>query len=89
MSNPFVTPWTVAQPGFSVHGISQAKILAWVANFSSSASSHPGIQPKAPAVLFPELQTYSLLLRHIINLQINEYGKLLKVPTSTTSVVTP
>ena len=26
-----VTPWTVASPGFSVHRISQARILEWVA----------------------------------------------------------
>ena len=27
----FVTPWTEAPPDFSVHGISQARILEWVA----------------------------------------------------------
>ena len=27
---PFVTPWTIAPPGSSVHGISQAIILDWV-----------------------------------------------------------
>ena len=27
----FVTPWTVARPGFSVHGIFQARILEWFA----------------------------------------------------------
>ena len=31
MTNSSVTPWTVALPGFSVHGISQARILEWVA----------------------------------------------------------
>ena len=31
-----MTPWTVALPGSSVHGISQARILVWVAiSFSS------------------------------------------------------
>ena len=30
-----VTPWTVAPPGSSVHGILQARILEWVAISSS------------------------------------------------------
>ena len=25
----FVTPWTVAYPGFSVYGIFQARVLEW------------------------------------------------------------
>ena len=37
----FVTPWTVAPPGSSVHGILQARILQWVAMPSSRASSPP------------------------------------------------
>ena len=36
----FVTPWTVAYlPGFSVHGIFQARVLEWVAISSSRGSS--------------------------------------------------
>jgi len=27
----FATPWTVSPPGFSVHGILQARIQDWVA----------------------------------------------------------
>ena len=34
----FVTPWTCSLPGSSVHGIFQARILEWVAIFSSRAS---------------------------------------------------
>ena len=34
-----VTPWTVGLPGSSVHGIFQARILKWVATFSSRGSS--------------------------------------------------
>ena len=30
MTNSSVTPWTIAPPGSSVHGISQARILEWV-----------------------------------------------------------
>ena len=37
----FVTPWTVAPPGYSVHGVFQARILEWVAISSSRESSHP------------------------------------------------
>ena len=39
----FATPWTVAcsQPGFSIHGIFQARILEWVAISSSRGSSQP------------------------------------------------
>ena len=33
----FVTPWTVALPGSSIHGIFQARILEWVA----ISFSHP------------------------------------------------
>ena len=35
----FATPWTVALPGFSVHGILQARILEWVAMPFSKGSS--------------------------------------------------
>ena len=35
----FVTPWTVAFPGSSVHGISQARILEWVVIPFSRGSS--------------------------------------------------
>ena len=37
-----MTPWTVAQPVSSVHGISQAGILEWVAISFSRWSSLPG-----------------------------------------------
>jgi len=33
MSNSLATPWIVAPPGSSVHGISQTRILEWVAHF--------------------------------------------------------
>ena len=35
------TPWTVACPGSSVHGILQARILEWVAISFSRESSQP------------------------------------------------
>ena len=38
----FVTPWTVAPPGSSVHGILQARTLQWAAMPSSRGSSDPG-----------------------------------------------
>ena len=37
----FATPWTVAPPGYSVHGVFQARILEWVAVSSSRESSQP------------------------------------------------
>ena len=37
----FMTPWTVAPPGSSVHGILQARILEWVAISFSRVSSPP------------------------------------------------
>ena len=40
-----VTPWTVAQPGSSVHGISQVRVLAWV------ATPLPGDLPNQRSVL--------------------------------------
>ena len=35
-----VTPWTVARPGSSVYGISQASILEWVAISFSRIAMH-------------------------------------------------
>ena len=37
----FVILWTVAQPGSSAHGITQRRILEWVAISSSRGSSQP------------------------------------------------
>ena len=42
-SHSFATPWTVAPLGFSVHGISQARILEWVA-VSSSPTQGPNLR---------------------------------------------
>ena len=42
--------WTVAQSGFSVHGISQARILEWWPLPSSRALPHQGIEPRSPAL---------------------------------------
>ena len=36
-------------PGSSVHGISQARILEWVAFPSPGDLSEPGIEPTSPA----------------------------------------
>ena len=37
-------------PGFSIHGILQARTLEWVAMPSSRGSSHPGIKSTTPAL---------------------------------------
>ena len=47
-------------PSFSVHGISQARILEWVAISFSRGSSLPGIKPGSPT-----LQADSLQLSHL------------------------
>ena len=38
-----------SQPGFSVQGIIQARILEWVAISFSRGSSQPRIEPRSPA----------------------------------------
>ena len=41
MSDSLTTSWIIAHPGSSVHGISQARILKWVAiSFSGESSQH-------------------------------------------------
>ena len=43
-------PVDCSLPGSSVHGISQARILEWVAISSSRDLPNPGIQPASPAL---------------------------------------
>ena len=56
----FCDPVDCSLPGFSVHGILQARILEWVAIPSSKGSSQPRDQPVSPA-----LQVYSSPLSHL------------------------
>ena len=51
----FATRWTVSPPGFSVHGILQARILEWLLFLSPGDLPGPGIEPTSP-----ELQADSL-----------------------------
>ena len=53
-------PTDCTPPGSSVHRLSQARILEWVAMPSSRGSSHAGIEPTSPA-----LQADSLALSHL------------------------
>ena len=53
------SPMDCSPPGSSVHGISQARILEWVA---MPSSRDPRIEPKSPA--YPALQADSLPLSH-------------------------
>ena len=55
-------PMDCSQPGSSVHGIFQARILDRVAIPFSRGSSQPGIKPRFPVT--PALQADSLLLSH-------------------------
>ena len=48
-------PLDSSLPGFSVHGILQAKILEWVAMPSSGDLPHPGIKPRSPALQMDSL----------------------------------
>ena len=45
-----MTPWTVAYPGSSIHGIFQARVLEWVAVSSPGDLPNPGIKPGSPAL---------------------------------------
>ena len=53
VSMSFSTPWTVSLPRFSVYGISQARILEWIAISFSRDLSDPGIELTLP--VSPEL----------------------------------
>ena len=55
-------------PGFSVHGISQARILEWMAISFFKDLPHPGIKPSSPA-----LQADSLSLSHLGNPTLNTF----------------
>ena len=44
------TPWTVAPPGSSVHGIPQARVLEWVAMPSSGDCPNSGMEPASSYV---------------------------------------
>ena len=46
----FCDPMDCSLPGFSVHGISLARILEWVAVSFSRGPSWPGIKPASPAL---------------------------------------
>ena len=43
-------PMDYSLPGFSVHGIFQARVLEWVAIAFSRGSSDPRIKPVSPAL---------------------------------------
>ena len=55
-------PMDYSLPGFSVHGILQARTLEWVAVPSSRDLPDPGIEPMTPVA--PALQADSLPLTH-------------------------
>ena len=43
-------PMDCSLPGFSVHGVSQTRILEWVPFLSSGDLPNPGIKPTSPAL---------------------------------------
>ena len=64
MFNSLPSPLTVTPPGFTVHGIFQARLLVWVAISYSRRSSRPG---DLTATSWCLLQADSLPLRHLGN----------------------
>ena len=46
----FATPWTLAHLAPLSMGILQAKIVQWVAKYSSGDLPNPGIEPKSPTL---------------------------------------
>ena len=72
-------PMNYSPLGSSVHGISQARILEWVAIFPPGDLSNPGIEPMSPA-----LQVDSLPLSHLgssIDVIYKVINELIKVVT--------
>ena len=55
-------PMECCSPGSSVHGILHARVLEWVAIFTSRGYLDPGMEPGSPEV--PALQADSLPLSH-------------------------
>ena len=43
-------PMDCSLPGFSVHGILQARVLEWVLPFPTRDLPHPEIEPRSPAL---------------------------------------
>ena len=60
-------PTDCSPPGSSVHGISQARMLEWVAMSSSRDLPDPGIKPESP--VSPALQVDSLSTEPLGKLQ--------------------
>ena len=52
-----LTPWTVASPGSSVHGILQVRFLEWLPFPSPGGLPDPGIKPGSPALQADSLPT--------------------------------
>ena len=50
MSNSLWSHGLYSPPGYSVHGILQARIPEWVAMSFPRGSSHPGIEPRSPTL---------------------------------------
>ena len=73
-------PIDCSQPGPSVHGISQARMLEWFAIFFSRESPDPGIQPGPPTLQVDSLPTELSGKRGLVQVTLNSYLlKTLKV----------
>ena len=58
-------PVDCSLPGFSVHGVFQARILEWVAISFSGDLPNPGIEPTSPALADGFLPLHHLESPHI------------------------
>ena len=67
-------PMDCRQPGSSVHGISQARILVWISISFSRGSSQPGMEPTS--LTFPAWHVDSLPLAPPGKQVITAYGLL-------------
>ena len=45
------TPWVAAPPGFSVHGVLQARLLGGLPFHAPGDLPDPGIEPTSPALV--------------------------------------
>ena len=83
-----------SQPGSSVHGILQVRILEWVAISFSRGSSHSGIQPRSPTLQADSLPSEpsgkpSLLLKGLLKVHTYKVTQCIMLIVSICHVCAP
>ena len=66
-------PMNCSPPGFSVHGILQARILVWVAISFFRGSSNPGIKPESPALQADSLPLSCYVHVYVMYIRLVKY----------------